>query len=620
MNVRIEKKKVALNFRRELLVYVFIVVAVFAAYWQLPKNDFISFDDDIYVTHNPHIKEGFTFKSIKWAFTTFHAFNWHPVTWLSHMMDYKLFGKNASMHHFMNLFYHILNSILVFVIFRAVTKDIWPSAIVAILFAVHPLHVESVAWISERKDVLSTFFGLWALGIYFLYAKKQKIRYYLAVILMYALGLMAKPMLVTLPILLLLFDFWPLQRVAIAAYGNPTNCFVNRKSLGFLVLEKIPFFALSAASSIITVIAQKEGGIVKSIQEFPIYLRLANAFVSYIRYICKMILPVNLSFYYPYQKDLNVWIVMGALILIIILSVAALKTVKNKPFFFAGWFWYLITLLPVIGLIQVGTQSMADRYTYVPMIGLFIIAAWGGKKILDSIHQRNLKAFAALWSILITGLMLITWKQVRYWQNDIRLFSHAVAVTAENPRSNYHLGLALEREGDIEKAIEHYKEAIRIAPDFLRARNSMGNALSKQGKYEEALRHYIYALNLKKKYADGHFNLGFALMNLGKNDEAIKQYHKAIEINKNHADAHYNLGKILSQRKKYKESLKHFMEVVRINPRDAEAYNNMGNCYFRVGNHQDAIDSYKKALLINPDYTLAKRNLEIAIKQMEKTN
>ena len=527
MNIRNKKSKISLNFRRDLLIYMFIVVATFAAYWQLPKNDFISFDDDLYVTHNAHVQGGFTRETIQWAFTTFHAFNWHPLTWLSHMADYRLFGTNASLHHLMSLFLHIVNSILLFMVLDRMTKDKWPAAIVAILFAIHPLHVESVAWVSERKDLLSTFFFLLTMASYVRYVKKQTIKNYIPVFILFMFGLMAKPMLVTLPFVLLLLDIWPIQRVFHKRSIKNDNKKIKEVSIPFLILEKVPLFILSALSSAITFIAQREGGIVRTLQELPLQIRVVNAFVAYIRYIGKMVYPVDLAFYYPYREDIPAGQFLASVFLVICITLFAIKKIRDMPFIFVGWFWYVGMLVPVIGIVQVATQSIADRYTYIPFIGLFILLAWASKIVIERFN-RHVKPLAGGLFLMITMLMTLSWAQVRYWENDIQLFSHDVKVTNDNPRSNYHLGLALERTGDIEKAIEHYEEAIRIEPDFLRARNSMGNALSKQGKYEEALPHYIYALTLKKKYADGHFNLGFALMNLGKNDEAIEQYHKAI--------------------------------------------------------------------------------------------
>lgn len=617
MNTRNKNTKVTLTFSRKLLIYLFIVVAIFTAYWQLPKSNFISFDDDVYVTDNIHVQKGFTGKTIRWAFTTFHAFNWHPLTWLSHMADYQLFGKNASLHHLMNMFFHIINSLILFVLLNAMTKDIWPSAIVAALFAIHPLHVESVAWISERKDVLSTFFAFLTIGCYFIYTRNRKIHSYFFVFFFYMLGLMAKPMLVTLPFLLLILDYWPLQRMNIGFSAKNNLFFSNKKSIGFLVSEKIPLLFLSAALSIITIIAQKEGGIVRSIQEFPVAVRLANAAISYVRYMYKMVLPVHLSFFYPYRTDWPLWMILGSTFLIVSVSVYTIKKITTEPFLFVGWFWYVGTLIPVIGLVQVASQSMADRYTYIPLIGLFMILAWGIKRVVKKIRCVSTSIFPVVY-ILLTLLMILTWKQVGYWKNDITLFSHAVDVTENNPRSNYHLGIAFQKKGNITKAIEYYNKAIAIKPDFLRARNSLGNALVKLGKYEDAINHYRYALTLKKNNADGHFNLGFALMNLGRNNEAIEHYKKAIEMNRKHGDSYYNLGIMLSRQQKYKQALKCFAKVVEINPKDAEAYNNMGNCLIRLGKIDEAIKSYKMALLINPDYELARENLNIAQQQIRK--
>ncbi len=615
MHIRDKKSTIRILFRSEFIICMFIIIAVFAAYWQLPKNSFISFDDDIYVTKNIHVQAGFSLENIKWAFTTFHAFNWHPVVWFSHMMDYQLFGLNASMHHLMSLLFHITNSVLLFIVLRSMTNTLWPSAFVAVLFAVHPLHVESVAWVSERKDLLSTLFLLLTTLGYYRYVKKKGIENYIPVFLLYALGLMSKPMLVTLPFVFLLFDLWPIQRIKISYYIQNKEIKIKKEKISYLILEKIPLFILSAASSVITFIAQKEGGIVQSLQEFPLKIRLANTFISYIRYIGKMFIPVDLAFYYPYPADFLTWKVLIALLIMIFITIFAIKKVKAMPFFLVGWLWYVGTLIPAIGLVQVATQSMADRYTYIPLIGLFIIIAWGSKTFYDTYHCSS-KLITAVSAIVIIVFMSLTWKQVRYWENDIQLYSHDVKVTIDNPLSNYHLGLAIEKQGKIEEAIRYYTEAVRIKPDFLRVRNSLGNAFVKLEKYEDAIIHYTYALTLKKNYADGHFNLGFAFMHLGKTEDAVRQYKRAIEIDKDHADAHYNLGLIMSRQQHYRRAVAHFIEVIRINPADAEALNNLGNLFLRMGKTNEAIHYYQKAVSANPNYEVAQQNLDVILKQM----
>lgn len=609
--------KIFLKFRHELFICIFIIIAIFAAYWQLPKNNFISFDDDIYITKNVHVQSGFTGKNVIWAFTTFHAFNWHPITWLSHMLDYTLFGLNPSMHHFMSLLFHIANSLLLFMVLKAMTDDIWPSAFVAILFAIHPLHVESVAWASERKDLLSTFFWLLTIGSYFRYSKKQSITNYTIIVLLFILGLMSKPMLVTLPFVLLLLDIWPIKRMSHGRFADNSKKENPDASIFYLIVEKIPLFMLSALSSLITFIAQKEGGIVRTLHELSMKVRFANAFVSYIRYIVKMIYPVHLSFYYPYRENLSAWQVFGSVFLMISITLFAMKTIREKPFFLVGWFWYVGTLLPVVGLVQVATQSIADRYTYIPLIGLFIIMAWGAKTVFEKFRE-HIKPLLSGIILTISVLMNLTWIQVNYWKDDIKLFSHDVAVTMGNPLSNYHLGLSLEKEGKIEKAIQHYTEAIRIKPDFLRARNSLGYAFVKTGRYEDALTQFEEAIKLKKNYADGYFNLGVAAMYLGRADDAIRHYKHAIKLDPNHADAYYNLGIIMTQQKQYKEALNNFMAVIRIHPQDVDAHNFIGNTYLRSGEIDNALKYYKKALDINPNDEIARENLNAVLEKINK--
>ncbi|MBL7207805.1 MAG: glycosyltransferase family 39 protein, partial [Desulfobacterales bacterium] len=395
--------------RREGVVCLFLALTVLAVYWQVGNHEFVNYDDKDYITENQHVQAGLTLKSIAWAFTSTHAGNWHPLTWLSHMLDCQIYGLNPCGHHFTSVFFHILNSILLFLVFKRMTGAFWKSAFVAALFALHPLHVESVAWAAERKDVLSAFFWMLTMGSYIRYVERPGTNRYLLVLLFFALGLMAKPMLITLPFVLLLLDYWPLGRFHVrkpeAAQPSEEkpqkdtkskkrksrkrlakNAVQAKKTTGSdyqwslalsLLWEKIPLFVLAAASSVVTFFVQQSGGAVRSLDALPLFVRISNALVSYISYIVKMILPHNMAILYPHPKDFSIWQVAGACLLLACISFIAIRSMKRYPYFAVGWLWYLGTLVPVIGLVQVGLQSMADRYTYIPLTGIFIIIAWG---------------------------------------------------------------------------------------------------------------------------------------------------------------------------------------------------------------------------------------------------
>ena len=415
---------------RDILVCLFLVMATLAVYWQVQNFDFVNFHDDDYVYENRHVKEGLTLESVTWAFTTIHAGNWHPLTWLSHMLDSHVYGMNSGRHHLTNLLFHIANTLLMFMVFRKMTDSLWQSGFVAGLFALHPLHVESVAWVSERKDVLSTFFWMLTKWSYIWYVEHPVVRRYILVVLFFALGLMSKPMLVTLPFVLLLLDFYPLNRFQFQQSDGSANA--QQKSIALrLILEKTPLFVLVAMSSAITFYAQKHGGAVASLKVIPLKARVANALVSYANYIGKMVYPSKLTVLYPHPGMLPWWKIAGACFLLVSISFLAIRVVKQSPYFAMGWLWYLGTLVPVIGLVQVGSQSMADRYTYVPLIGIFIIIAWGIPELVAQWRYRKIW-LATLATVILTILMAMTWKQVGYWKNSITLFEHTLKVTTNN--------------------------------------------------------------------------------------------------------------------------------------------------------------------------------------------
>jgi tetratricopeptide (TPR) repeat protein len=591
-------------------VYLALIAGNLIVYASLGHHGFVSFDDGDYVSENPIVAQGLTWHGVSWALTTGHASNWHPLTWLSHMLDVQLYGLNPGLHHLTNLLFHIANTLLLFGLLHRMTRALGRSAFVAGLFAVHPLHVESVAWVAERKDVLSTMFGLLALWAYVAFARRPGPYRYLLVLLLFALGLMAKPMLVTLPFVMLLLDFWPLGRLALAP--NPavrSGPFRSWLALGVLVREKLPLLALAVASSFVTFIVQRRGGAVMGLDAIPLNLRAANALVSYVAYIGKMLWPARLAVFYPYVRSLPEWWVALACLGLVAVSVAVLWMGPRHPYLPVGWFWYLGTLVPVIGLVQVGSQPIADRYTYVPLIGLFIIVAWGVPDLLIRWPLGRL-ALPAAASLVISACAITAWAQLQTWDSSTALWAHALEVTTGNNLAYNNLGNALAKQGKFNDAIAQYSEALRIKPDYAFAHNNLGRVLANQGRVNEAIEHYSEALRIEPDYADAHNNLGIVLAGQGKLDEAIAQYSMAFRTKPDFADAHNNLGIALAKVGRADAAILEFLEAVRIKPDYPEAHNNLGVVLASRGRVNEAISQYSEALRIKPDYREARRSLE----------
>ncbi len=568
--------------RSNNFIYLILVILTVAVFWQLPSFDFINFDDSLYVTENPHIQAGLSIKNIIWSFKTTYATNWHPLTWLSHMLDCQLFGLNPGMHHFSSLLLHILNTLLLFTVFNKMTGKQLQSAVLAILFAIHPLHVESVAWISERKDVLSTLFWLLTMYAYTGYVEFPKIGRYLAVLLFYIMGLMAKQMLVTLPFVLLLMDLWPLNRSRFYPADGKNNQSSPHKSISWLIFEKIPLFVISFLFSIICIFAQNKA--VQSIDSVPLLLRLSNVFISYSQYLSKTIWPSHLAVFYPYPASYPIWQVAGSVLLFAFLSIILICKARKYPYMIVGWLWFIGTLVPVIGLMQVGKQAMADRYTYVPLIGLFIIVAWGAPDLFLKKYHFKKKLFGGFSCILLSALMICAFMQVNHWQNSIALFNHAIKVTDNN---------------------------------WL-AYNNLAGALNKQGNYKKALVYSYKTIEIKPNHLKAHINIGVASSNLGKIKEAIKHYLIALQINPQNYKIHNNIGVLFAKNGDLKEAADHFIQAVHLNPDYAEAYGNLGIAKTKQGNLEEAIKQLQKALDLKPDYTKARIHLENALNDYKK--
>ncbi len=634
-----------MNRKYKYLIIIFLTVASFAAFGRIVANDFVNFDDNVYITENNHIQAGLNSETIKWAFSTVVSSNWHPLTLLSHALDWSLFGANASGHHLVNLLLHIGGVLFLFFFLEKTTKSLWPSAFVAALFALHPLRVESVAWAAERKDVLSMFFGMATIYVYAGYVKEQKLSRYFLCIVLFALALMAKPMLVTLPFVLILLDYWPLERWPKAlAYVNLPAAATARSEkkktkqrradsskekkisppltssssiVRSLLWEKAPFFLLAIVSSIVTLWAQNKGGAVASLQKIPVAERFSNAIVSYVSYLGKTFWPVDLAVFYPYLHSFPYWQIFAAALFLLGISIAAVLSRKKTPFLFVGWFWYLGTLIPVIGLVQVGSQAMADRYTYLPSIGIGIMLVWGIFYLLPREKLRKIILIPAA-VIVLSVLTFLTWQQCGYWKNSIELFNHALQVTKANYLAYNNLGVALAEEGKNEEAIAHYLAAIKINPYYADSHSNLGAALAAEGKNEEAIAHYLAAIDIDPHHADFHSNLGVALAAEGKNEEAIEHYLAAIKINQDYDDAYYNLANLLIKQGKIEEAIGRYRETIKINPDNARAHYNLADILAKQGKIEEAIDHFREVLRINPSSFAALNNLGVNLEKQLK--
>jgi Tfp pilus assembly protein PilF len=575
------KHKTLRSIPHEAWVCLFLIIITLVTYIQIGTFDFDNYDTARYIYENNYVKKGLTVEGIRWAFSTTDVSNWHPLTWLSHMLDVQLYGLEPGPHHWTSLLFHLANTVLLFLVFTRTTRKLWPSSLVAALFAIHPLHVQSVAWLAERKDLLCTFWGLLAILSYIRYVQLPGIGRYIPVLLFFILGLMAKPMIVTLPFVLLLLDYWPLQRIQ---PGFPLQDVSETPPVFSLVIEKVPLFLVAAGSCMITIYAQTSGGAVSSLGSYPLPVRLLNALVAYAGYIGKMFWPVKLAVFYPHPGAWPMWQILASVLLVTATTFLAIRFVKSRPWIMVGWFWYLGTLIPVIGLVQVGAQAMADRYTYMPLIGIFIILSW----LLSDIVNRNLISrgrMALITSVILGGLMAATWIQLGYWKNSTTLFERALEVTENNYVAHNNLGHRLMGLGETNEAVKHYKRALEINPLYETAHLNLGFVYSSQGILAEAIHHYSKALEINPNYAVAYNNLGNALYRLGKHDQAVPNYLKAIRINSEYA----------------------------------EAYNGLGAVLIRLGDVKGAVGCFKEAIRINPEYRGAQTNLENTLKAINKS-
>jgi tetratricopeptide (TPR) repeat protein len=588
------------------LALIAITVLVYLPVRNFP---FIGFDDPGYVTENPHIAGGISLGAIRWAMTSGYVANWHPLTWISHMMDIQFFGMNGGAHHVTALVLHVANTLLLFFVFARMTGATGRSALLAALFAVHPMHVESVAWVAERKDVLSTFFWMLTMIAYVAYTRRPGWRRYAIVAVLFALGLMAKQMLVTLPCVLLLLDVWPLRRAVVG--GS------SRTAWARLAYEKLPLLGLSAAASVATFLAQRSSGAVQTLNAIPLSIRVSNAVLSYWHYIGKLVWPTDLAPLYPYPKTLLVGWVVAAIVGLIVVSIAVARAAKTQPYLPVGWLWFLGTLVPVIGIVQVGMQSMADRYTYVPSIGLFFAVIWGANDLLNRAHAPRAVGVGVSVATVVAAAILAR-QQVGFWRSGVALWEHTVAVTRDNYLALNNLGWDLALAGRPAEAIPHYQEAIRLNPKIPAPRTNMALALVAMGKNDEAIAQYLDALQIAPDNYVIQMNLGYALSRVGRLDEAISRFQEAIRLKEDFVEAHNGLGLTLGRKGDAEGAIGEYREALRLMPTLAETHNNLGAALASQGKLAEAIGHFSEAVRLKPTFVDARNNYGVALSSQGK--
>jgi protein O-mannosyl-transferase len=609
-------------------VCIFLAAITFAVFGQTLRHEFVNFDDSLYVYENPVVTRGLNLKGVGWAFTHTVCANWHPLTMMSHMLDCQLYGLKAGGHHMTNVLLHTASAILLFLVLRQMTGKLWRSAFVAAVFAIHPLRVESVAWVAERKDVLSGLFfmlTLWAYTRYVASGRWQVTRadsnpspatrhpslFYGLVLLFFALGLMCKPMLVTLPLVLLLLDYWPLNRLQADAAAEPVFQLAGQSVPKRLVFEKLPLLGLAVASCVVTLFAQSDA--IQSFERIPLPLRVANALVSCVTYLGQMFWPSGLAVLYPFTaRGVGVSGAVLSLVLLACISGGVFVLRRRRPYFLTGWLWYLIMLAPVIGIVQVGAQARADRYTYLPQIGLYLMLTWAAADLCAGWRHRRVVLGGGS-AVILVALIFCARAQTVYWRNSELLWTHTLACTSGNFIGHSNLGNALLQKGHLDEAMVHYQQALQIKPDSAEIHNNLGNALLQKGDVDQAIAHCQQALQIKPDFAEAHNNLGNALLQKGKVDEAAAHCQQALQIKPDFAEAHNNLAMTLLKVGQVDEAIAHFQQALQIKPEYAEAHNNLGNVLLQQGNAKEAITHYQQALQIKPDYANAHINLGIAL-------
>lgn len=604
--------------QRHLGIFVFLAVISAAVFWPIRTHDFINYDDQLYLTQNRVVQGGLTADGVKWAFGRLvgNGTYWHPLTWISHMADCSMFKMNAGRHHLVSLVFHVANVLLLFALLNRISGKAWRSAVVAALFAVHPLQVDSVAWLAERKNLLSTFFGLVTMHFYSVYTRKNSKAAYGLALFSFALTLMSKPF-VTLPCLLLLLDFWPLRRFSRVELNGekskqPSDAGVVPVSR--LILEKLPFFALSFASGIITILAHKQLALITESHQMSLGARLANASVAYWRYVRKVFWPDDLAVYYPLPPAWPKLLLIGAAIFVIGVCLFAFWSMRRRPYIFTGWFWFFGTLVPFIGLLQVNDQAMADRFAYIPLIGLFIALTWS---IAEALGKVSLSTKAGISTVAIVAAVWATSIQVGHWKNSETLFRHAIKVSESNI-AHINLAAAIEEAGTMEKLVEarqHYERAIALVPNNSMAESNLGVVLAKMGQLNEAMPHFLKAVDINPDNADAHSNLGLAYTYLKQPEDAIKSLKEAIRLKPEHGQAGHNLANALAQQGLLEEALPHYEKAIEVLPNDADVRNNLGFALFKLQRMAEARKYFEAALSVRPSHAQAHYNLAMISKQ-----
>ena len=598
--------------RQACLVILILAVMTVAIYWRVSSHDFVAYDDRTYVAENRHVRSGITSAGLTWALTSTEAGNWHPLTWLSHMADVEFLGLAPGRQHLVNVLLHLSNAILLFLVLRGFTGALLQSAMVAALFAAHPLHIESVAWVAERKDVLSTLFWVLTLGAYLRYVRGRTPGRFGVALLLFALGLTAKPMVVTLPFLLLLLDWWPLGRFDRPHAAGRHNLPLTAVSAVAVLLEKLPFVVLAAASCWVTVLAQQRGAALVASEVLPLGVRLPNAVVAYGAYLVKTVWPVNLAVFYPYPVTPPAFRQWGSALAVLAGVTAFVFTRRRRhPFLLVGWCWYLGTPVPVIGVVKVGAQFMADRYTYVPLVGVFIAATWGVPLLCGALPRRKF-VLAATAGAVLAACTAFSWFQVGTWRDSATLFDHAIRAVPDNWLAHNNLGAVLANAHRAEEAASHYREALRIKPDYETAHYNYANYLAGSGRIDEAVEHYREAVRLNSGYLEAYDNLGTVLLRQGKFGEAQAMFRRALEINPDQAEAHNNLGAALQKQGKRAEALPHFAAAVRLDPDLFRARVNLGLLLGEQGRWDEAAAHLAAAVRLSPGDAFARFNLEQA--------
>ena len=581
--------------RQRLTIYIILAAVTAAVYWQVHDFAFINFDDVIYITENPMIQSGISMNGLYWAFGSKYFGLWNPLVWLSLMADYQLYGLNAGGYHITNLILHILSTLLLFWLFNRMTGAVWKSAFVAAFFALHPLHVESVAWVSERKDVLSAFFWMLTLCLYVYYTEKPVIQRYLLIVFSFVLALLSKPMVITLPVIMILLDYWPLGRFA----SQKGNLFL------WQLKEKLPFFVLSIVFSIITISAQyKTGG--RDLQ-FSLASRVSNALVSFMIYLEKTFWPHHLAVFYPFSAEISTMRIISAVILMSAVTAVTMTAIKRFPALFTGWAWFTITIALVIGIIPIGDFAMADRYHYLPSIGIAIMLAWGIPYFIKNGQIRKNILLPA--GIMVLAVMaFFSWRQCGYWENNHKLLNHALKVTRNNYLAHINFGSVLLTEGKIHEAIYHYNSANQIMPNNIMVYNNRGKAYAGLGRYESAIQDFGEAIRLKPDHTDSYYNRGIIYHQLGRHQLAVQDFTETIRIQPDNSLAYFNRGNAYINLGRHQQAIDDFSKVILLKPDYADAYNNRAFIYLSQRRYQEAIGDYSRAITLKPDYADAYNN------------